>query len=89
MIDLCQFIDEFAIREDGQPLQLEDHQRGILQEAFRYDEDERFLYRTIIYSAPKKSGKTAISALVVLWFAFCIEAPNEIIVAGEIGEDLK
>ncbi len=82
MIELCQFIDEFAIREDKQPLQLEDHQRAILQEAFRYDEDERFLYRTVIYSAVKKSGKTAVNALVVLWFGFCIEAPNEIIIAA-------
>lgn len=82
MIDLCQFIDEFAIREDNKPLQLEDHQRAILQEAFRCDEDEHLIYRTIVYSAPKKSGKTAVNALVCLWFAFCIEPPNEIIIAS-------
>ena len=82
MIDLCDFIDEFAIREDKQPLHLEEHQRRILQEAFRYDEDERFVYRTIIYSAPKKSGKTAINALVSLWWALCVQPPDEIIIAA-------
>jgi phage terminase large subunit-like protein len=82
MIDLCQFIDEFAIREDKQPLRLEDHQRAILTEAFRHDENERFIYRTIIYSAPKKSGKTAVNALVSLWWGFCVQPPDEIIIAS-------
>ncbi len=82
MIDLCQFIDEFAVREDKQPLRLEDHQRRILQEAFRCDEDAQFIYRTIIYSAPKKSGKTAINALVCLWWGLCIQPPDEIIIAS-------
>lgn len=83
MVTLCQFIDAF-IKQDGngQAFQLEDHQRGILGEAFRCDETERFVYKTIIYSAPKKSGKTAINSLVCLWWGFCIEAPNEIIIAA-------
>jgi len=82
MIDICQFIDEFAIREDSQPFQLEEHQRKILREAFRYDEGERFIYKTIIYSAPKKSGKTAINALVCLWWGFCVQPPDEVIIAA-------
>jgi phage terminase large subunit-like protein len=82
MIDLCHFIDELAIREDGQPLHLEDHQRKILTEAFRTDDDDRFVYRTIIYSAPKKSGKTAINALVCLWWGHCVQPPDEIIIAA-------
>lgn len=83
MVTLCHFIDEF-IRQDGigQPFRLEDHQRKILAEAFRCDENERFVYKTIIYSAPKKSGKTAINALVCLWCGFCIEPPNEILIAA-------
>ena len=82
MISICQFINEFAIREDNRAFQLEDHQRRILEEAFRFDENERFVYRTIIYSAPKKSGKTAINALVCLWWGFCIQPPDEIIIAS-------
>jgi phage terminase large subunit-like protein len=82
MIGICQFIDEFGIREDRQKLHLEDHQRRILGEAFRYDEAERFIYRTIIYSAPKKSGKTAINALVCLWWSYCVQPPDEIIIGA-------
>jgi phage terminase large subunit-like protein len=82
MIGLTNFIDEFAITEDNRPLRLEDHQRAILNEAFRMDEYERFIYRTIVYSAPKKSGKTAINALVSDWWAFCVQPPDEIIVCA-------
>lgn len=79
---ILSFIDKCAIREDGQPLRLESHQRAILKEAFRQDKGGRFVYRTIIYSAPKKSGKTAINALVSVWWAFCVQPPDEIIIAA-------
>lgn len=81
-IDLVRFIDSFAIQEDGQPLHLEEHQRAILGEAFRFDKDGRLFYRTVIYSAPKKSGKTAVNALVCLWWGFCLQPPDEIIIAS-------
>ena len=82
MISVCQFIDKCAVREDGQPLHLEPHQRKILAEAFRTDQDERFVYKTVVYSAPKKSGKTAINALVSVWWGFCVQPPDEIIIAA-------
>ncbi|MBU1206451.1 MAG: terminase family protein [Proteobacteria bacterium] len=81
-VDLCRFIDKFAICEDGQPLRLEPHQRRILGKAFKFGKDGRLTYRTVIYSAPKKSGKTAVNALVTLWWAFCIQPPDEIIIAS-------
>jgi len=79
---LLPFIDRCAVREDNQPLHLEPHQRSILLEAFRQNKSGLFIYRTIIYSAPKKSGKTAINALVSLWWAFCVQPPDEIIIAA-------
>lgn len=82
MIPIVKFIDDYAIKEDGQPLQLEDHQKAILEEAFRTDKQDRLIYKTIVYSAPKKSGKTTINALVVLWWAHCVQSPDEIIVAA-------
>jgi len=82
MVDLVQFVDRFAICEDGQPLRLEEHQRRILTEAFKFGKDDRLKYRTIIYSAPKKSGKTAINSLVVDWWSFCVQPPDEIIIAS-------
>jgi hypothetical protein len=54
-------------------------QRAILDEALKYDKDGRFAYQTIVYSCPKKSGKTAINALLMGYWAFNIESPNELI----------
>lgn len=82
MIPFTAFVDRFAVREDKRPLRLEPHQRAILDEAFRVDESERFVYRTVIYSATKKSGKTSINSLLCLFFAYTIEPPNEIIIAS-------
>ena len=47
------------------PIVLEPHQRAILHLAFPVD--ATFPYRTFVYSAPKKSGKTELAALVTLW----------------------
>lgn len=53
---------EYYLKENGLPLKLEPHQRRILNAAFAVDEQGKQKYRTIIYSAPKKSGKTEIGA---------------------------
>lgn len=44
------------------PIVLDDHQAAIVDEALSRDEGGRFRYVTILYSAPKKSGKSALSA---------------------------
>lgn len=81
-VNLVDFIDEFALQEDGQPLHLEDFQRAILGEAFKFGPDGCLLYRTVLYSAPKKSGKTAVNALVSLWWGFCVQPPDELIISS-------
>lgn len=50
-------------------IQLMPHQRMILRYAFQRDETGRFRFTTIIYSAVKKSGKTAMGGLVGRWAA--------------------
>jgi phage terminase large subunit-like protein len=66
--DVVAFIDERLQRTElGQPFQLMDHQRVILREAFAFEADGRLRYDTIIYSCPKKSGKTTINATVTVW----------------------
>ena len=61
-------IEDFAatryyIPETNKPIQLLPHQIAILNYAFDHD------YQTIVYSTVKKSGKTAIAALVARWIA--------------------
>lgn len=73
MISITKWIDNFGT------IKLERHQRLILDHVFAFDKDGRLPYETIIYSAPKKSGKTEINSLVMLYWLYNIEAPNEII----------
>jgi phage terminase large subunit-like protein len=63
-------LEEFAetryyIPETGKPIILLPHQKAILQYALNDDAP----YQTIVYSTVKKSGKTAIAALVARWIA--------------------
>ncbi len=77
--DFIAFVDDFIhVNELGKPFRLHNFQREILGAAFEFDENGRLLYDTIIYSTIKKSGKTFINDLVVTWWAFTQEAPNEI-----------
>jgi len=64
-------------------IKLAGHQRRILNRVLSIDPfTGLFPYRTVVYSAPKKSGKTSISAFVGAWFAKYIEPPNAIMVLG-------
>jgi len=54
------------------PIRLAELQKRILREALRRDEDGNFVYATILYSAPKKSGKTALASAVVLYLAIVV-----------------
>ena len=51
------------------PIQLAPHQSRIIDAALAKDENGMFKYSTIIYSAPKKSGKSAITSAVILYIA--------------------
>lgn len=56
-------------RERGELIQLQPHQRAILRYVFRPDAQGRNKYSTVLYSTPKKSGKTTIAGLVGRWVA--------------------
>ena len=70
---------EYILAETGAPIQLEEHQKRILREITRRDGQGRLIYQTIVYSAPKKSGKTEIAALLTLyWALFLCKSYGEI-----------
>jgi phage terminase large subunit-like protein len=78
--DIVAFIDDTVKKtEEGRPFRLLEHQRRILGRAFAFGADGKLPYTTIVWSEIKKSGKTAINAVVVLWWAITQEAPNEIL----------
>jgi phage terminase large subunit-like protein len=62
-------------------IKLFDHQKRILRDITQLSEDGRFKYQTIIYSCPKKSGKTTINALFTLYYSL-LYPYNEILVCA-------
>lgn len=59
----------FYLVESKKPIVLASHQSDILRHCFTPGPDGRLPYETIVYSCPKKSGKTTLAALVALYFA--------------------
>jgi len=80
---------QFILPETGRPIKLEPHQKKILRLALTPDENGTLPYQTIIYSAPKKSGKTTIAALVALWYALTQGRFNEIYMLANDEEQAK
>ncbi|MDP6653103.1 MAG: terminase large subunit [Gammaproteobacteria bacterium] len=72
----------FYIPETREPIKLTSLQKKILRHCFTPNSAGAMPYQTILYSCPKKSGKSTLGALVALWWALLIEAPNEIFIAA-------
>ena len=54
------------------------YQKRILRRALMFNADGHSRYSMVIWSEPKKSGKTTVAAAVGAYVANCIEAPNEV-----------
>jgi hypothetical protein len=66
-VDPVGFIEECLINpETKRPFVLLNAEREFLRHAFTLDEHERLLYPELLYSCPKKSGKTAFAAIFTL-----------------------
>jgi phage terminase large subunit-like protein len=52
--------------ETGRPFTLLPAERDFLQHAFKTGDDGRLLYSELIYSCPKKSGKTTLAGIFVI-----------------------
>jgi phage terminase large subunit-like protein len=62
------FIESMLINpETGRPFELTDAERLFLKHAFELKPDGRALYPELVFGAPKKSGKTALAAMVLLY----------------------
>jgi phage terminase large subunit-like protein len=79
MIPLTQWAEHFIILTSGDSIRFEEHQKAILDHVFNFDEGGKLPYSVIVYSCPKKSGKTTLNAIVKGYWAYNVESPNEII----------
>jgi phage terminase large subunit-like protein len=82
MIRFTKWAEHFIILPSGEHIVFEDHQKRILDHCFSFDAEGKLPYSVIVYSCPKKSGKTTINAVVQAFFAYNVESPNEIITAA-------
>jgi phage terminase large subunit-like protein len=81
--DPIAFLDDLVtVNELGERFRLVEHQREILRVAFVFDADGKLGWDTLVYSCPKKSGKTATNAALVVWWAFTQEPPNELLIVA-------
>uniref|UniRef100_A0A6M3XNA8 Putative terminase n=1 Tax=viral metagenome TaxID=1070528 RepID=A0A6M3XNA8_9ZZZZ len=74
-----QWAEANIILPTGDYIQFEDHQRLIFDNCLTFNENGKLPYSIIVYSCVKKSGKTAINAMLMAWWAYNIEPPNEVI----------
>ena len=58
--------DPLGLSRPG-PIRLTEWQKRLLKAALERDEQGRFRWSTVLWSAPKKSGKTRLAAGVVAW----------------------
>ena len=72
----------FFIPETRKPIVLTEPQRRILRHTLTPDDDGLMAYQTILYAAPKKSGKSTLAALIALWWSLTQEPPNEVYLAA-------
>ena len=62
--------------ELGKSFRLLPFQEKILDLAFAFDDNGRLSYDTVIYSCPKKSGKTTLNAALTLWWTLTKSRPT-------------
>jgi hypothetical protein len=66
-ISPADFIDRvIKLNEKGQPWKLAPYQRRVLELALKRGLKGELLYRVVVLSEPKKSGKTFIAACLAL-----------------------
>jgi len=77
--DPCTFVEEVLVNyETSKPFELYDEERVFLRKALTLDRDGRLPFPEMVFSAPKKSGKTCFAAICGIYVA--------VVLAGSYGE---
>lgn len=68
MTDIVEWAEQnWWLPLEGRHIVFQEHQKRILRHVFTRDADGRFLYQTVVWSEPKKSGKSELGGLVSYW----------------------
>lgn len=79
----------YRIEETAQPIQLSTHQKAVLRYVLQRNPDGRFKFKTIIWSEPKKGGKTTIAGGLTRWAAETWGRFGEIYCVGNDAEQAR
>lgn len=78
----AQDLGNFRLEDTGEPIQFARHQAAVLRYCLRRLPNGRLPFRLIIWSEPKKSGKTTVSGAVIKWAAETWGQYGEILCVG-------
>lgn len=83
--DICVFLEEQYILENGKPIQLEPFQRTILRDIFQTKDQGGYRTRNLaLVGIPKKNGKSTLASGVALYMLFADVSNAEVYsVAGD------
>lgn len=83
--DICLFLEEQYILENGKPIQLEDFQKDILRDIFQTKKANGLRkYNLALLGIPKKNGKSTLASGVALYMLFADVSNAEVYsVAGD------
>ena len=85
------FIEECLIDpESGQPFVLLPAECAFLEYAFKTGPDGRLLYPELVYSCPKKSGKTAFAAIIAITMTILYGGrfPDAVLAANDLDQSV-
>src|SRR5262249_24505342 len=89
-LDPVLFADTFLPRnEKGKSWRLGPHQRQVLARAFRRGPEGDLMFRLVLWSEPKKSGKTFLAAVLLLWWAFSNRDTEIIVAANDLEQSVS
>jgi phage terminase large subunit-like protein len=72
----------FRLEDTGEPIQFAPHQAAVLRYCLGRRENGRLPFRLVLWSEPKKSGKTTVSGVVIKWAAETWGQYGEILCVG-------
>src|SRR5258708_19445018 len=76
MIDAATFIESTLVNpETGDYFVLTDVERAFLRYAFELTPDGRLAHPELLFSAPKKSGKTGFAAMILIYVVVALGGP--------------
>lgn len=83
MVYWAQDLGNFRLEDTGQPIQFARHQAAVLRYCLgRRDDTGRLPFKLVLWSEPKKGGKTTVSGAVIKWAAETWGQYGEILCVG-------